>query len=236
MSPVASAAVTVPVCRIHRPASSTAARRSAVTGGMRWRWASQARASSARKVWRSSSERPRHSWAVTGRRPSMAARQSPVSATVRSTCARTVARTSARECRRVMPGGGGTGGVVGSTWWAGTTSWRETVWSVRPGRSAAMATSTMVRPVPTRSRSPSGRVSVHGSRSRPDATRASGAQSVPAFAPVASTTARATMVCPSSRRTTRRSPRRSMPTTPASRRTRRALAGYSAAVRSRPST
>ncbi len=231
---------TVPVCRSQRPASPMSARRRAVTGGIRWRRTSQARASSVRNVRLSSSASPRQSCAVTGRSPSMAGRQSPVSATVRSTWARTAARSSPRSCTRVIPGGGGTGGVVGSTCGNGTASCRATEWSTRPGRSAEIATSTIVRPVPTRSRSPSGSWSVQGSSRRPEAASSSGAQSVPALAPVASTTARATIVAPlvvpSSRRTTSRSPRRSTPTTLACRRTSRALAGYSVAVRSRPST
>ena len=107
--------------------------------------------------------RPCHSCAVTGRRPSIAARQSPVSSTVRSTWASTTRCSSSSVPIRVMPGGGGTIGVVGIRCAAGTRSCRETVCRVRPGRSAAIATSTMVRPVPTSRRSPSGSSSVQGS-------------------------------------------------------------------------
>ena len=133
---------------------------------------------------------------------------------------------------RVMPGGGGTIGVVGSRCAAGTRSWRETVCSFRPGRSAAIATSTMVRPVPTSRRSPSGSSSVQGSATSALLSPA-GAQSMPGEDPVASTTARATMVCPDERRTVNRSLRRAIPTTASSRRSRRALPGYSDAVCSR---
>ena len=105
---------------------------------------------------------------------------------------------------RVMPGGGGTSGVVGNRCAAGTRSCRETVCRVRPGRSAAIATSTMVSPVPTSRRSPSGSSSVQGSATSALLSPA-GAQSVPGEDPVASTTARATIGCPDERRTVNRS-------------------------------
>ena len=50
-----------------------------------------------------------------------------------------VERSVSRSWVRVIPGGGGTGGVVGSTCGCGTASVRETTWMVRSGRSAALA-------------------------------------------------------------------------------------------------
>ena len=150
-------ATTVPVWRTSRPESAIASSRPAVTGGIRWRWTSQLRAWSARKRRLSSSSSPCQSWAVTGRSPSIAG--APVAGLVDGAADVGVARRGAarRACAmRVMPGGGGTAGVVGTRCTSGTRSCRETVCSVRPGRSAAIATSTMVRPVPTSSRSPSG--------------------------------------------------------------------------------
>ena len=80
------------------------------------------RACSARKRRLSSSRQPCHSWAVTGRSPSTAARQSPVSSTVCSTCAATAALQLVEGAWiRVMPGGGGTAGVVGSRCGSGTS-------------------------------------------------------------------------------------------------------------------
>ncbi len=223
--------------RTSRPDDAIERSRSAVTGGIRWRTTPHARECSARKRRLSSSPSPCHSCAVTGRSPSTAARQSPVSSTVWSTCAVTAACSSSRVPIRVMPGGGGTAGVVGRRCTPGTRSCRDTECSVRSGRSAEMARSTMVRPVPTSSRSPSGSSWVHGSPTRRgEPASVSGAQAVPGREPVARTTARATIDCPPERRTTNRSPRRSMPRADSCRRSRRALPGYSAAVVSRPAT
>ena len=84
------------------------------TGAIRWRCTSQVRASSAMKRRLSASDRPRHSWAVTGRRPSIAARQSPVASTVAlDVCVSIVERSASRSWVRVTPGGGGTGGSRG---------------------------------------------------------------------------------------------------------------------------
>ena len=207
----------VPRWRSSRPALAIASKRRAVAGAMRWRWTSQLRASSAMKRRLSASDRPRHSWAVTGRRPSIAARQSPVASTVVSTWAAMVDRSASRSWMRVTPGGGGTGGVVGSTCGCGTASVRETTCTVRSGRSALIARSTMVRPEPSMSTSPtSGIGCVHGSAtSRASSASPAGAQPVPGLLLVASTTARASMRSPSERSTTNPSPASAMSTTSA---------------------
>ena len=208
-----------------------------MAGAIRCRCTSHERASSAMKRRLSASDRPRHSWEVTGRSPSIAARQSPVLATVSSTCAVRVERSVSRSWVRVMPGGGGTGGVVGSTWGCGTASVRETTWMVRSGRSALIARSTMVRPEPSISTSPtSGIACVHGSATRrASAASSGGAHPVPGRLLVASTTARASSCSPSESSTTNPSPDRLMSATSAWRRTSRALPGNSVAVVSRPS-
>ena len=76
------ASTSVPVWRTSLPASVISASRPAVTGGIRWRCTPHVREWSVRKRRLSSSSIPCQSWAVTGRSPSIAARQSPVSSTV----------------------------------------------------------------------------------------------------------------------------------------------------------
>ena len=216
-SRVSSAASTSSEPTRREPSARSRATAAAVPGGIRCRWRSHQAASVLRKSARSSGPRQDHRAAVSGRRVSKAGRQSRVSRTAAVTVSRTRVRSSSRSAGAVPAAtaasgalGAGVGGLALVECAAGTRPRRDTACRVRPGRARVSATSTMVRPVPTSSTSPSIAASwssrssapgAHGSATnRSEVASASGAQAVPgAKMPGASTIASAVRTLPSAR-------------------------------------